>query len=72
MEMQCSGAGKLDFPERDPLLERYVIVSFSFDGKLVRAFPNVPELPPIYPKSETLWSATIEASQMEMQKKEDH
>jgi len=49
-----------------------VIVSFSFDGKLVRAFPNVPELPPIYPKSETLWSATIEASQMEMQKKEDH
>lgn len=57
---------KLDFRERDPLRDRYVIVFFSFDGKLVRAFSNVPELPPLYPKTEKQWEAMVEASMAKM------
>ena len=71
VETQGSATLKPDFRQRDSLRDRYVIVFFSFDGKLVRAFSNVPELPPIYPKSEKLWDAMIQASQIEMQK-EDH
>lgn len=68
VETQGSATLKPDFRQRDSLRDRYVIVFFSFDGKLVRAFSNVPELPPIYPKSEELWDAMIQASQTEMQK----
>ena len=62
VETQGSAAGKLDFRKRDSLRDRYVIVFFSGDSKLLRAFSNVPELPPIYPKNEKRWEAMIEAT----------
>ena len=57
---------KFDFVHRDSLRDRYVIVFYSGNGKFARAFSNVLELPPIYPKSEKRWSAMIEASMNKM------
>jgi len=68
VENRTGKDGKFAFRRRDPLRDRYVIVFYSGNGKFVRAFSNVPELPPIYPPSEKRWSAMIEASQTEMQK----
>ena len=34
---------------RDPLRDRYVILYFSGEGKFVRMFSNVPNIPPIFP-----------------------
>jgi hypothetical protein len=68
VENQTGKGGKFDFRRRDSLRDRYVIVFYSGNGKFARAFSSVPELPPIYPKSEKLWEAMIEASQTEMQK----
>ena len=70
VENRTGKDGKFDFRHRDFLRDRYVIVFYSGNGKFVRAFSNVPELPPIYPKSETFWSQMIEASQTEMQKED--
>lgn len=68
VENRTGKDGEFDFRRRDSLRDRYVIVFYSGNGKFVRAFSNVPELPPIYPKNEMFWSAMIEASQTEMQK----
>jgi hypothetical protein len=68
IENRTGSNGKFDFRRRDPLRDRYVIIFYSGNGKFARAFSNVGELPPIYPKSEKLWDAMIQASQIEMQK----
>ena len=55
--------GKIGLPgSRDYLRDRYVIVFFSENGKFTRAFSNVSEIPPIYPRSEKLWTRILYAS----------
>lgn len=59
---KASSNGKPDFRRRNFFHDRYVIVFFSENGKFVRAFSNVPELPPVFPRSEKLWTGMIYAS----------
>jgi hypothetical protein len=40
-----------EIARRDPLRDRYVILYFSGEGKFVRMFSNVPNIPPIFPSS---------------------
>jgi hypothetical protein len=40
---------------RDFLRDRYVILFFSEQGKLIRMFSNVEEIPPIFPTSKEVW-----------------
>lgn len=44
-----------DFGKRDFLRDQYVIVFFTTQGKLARIFSNVPQIPPMYPRSRQLW-----------------
>jgi hypothetical protein len=40
---------------RDFLCDRYVILFFSDQGKFIRMFSNVEEIPPIFPASKDVW-----------------
>jgi hypothetical protein len=44
---------------RDPLRDRYVILFFSGEGKFVRMFSNVCEIPPIFPSTAAEWNRVI-------------
>ncbi|HEV2992007.1 MAG TPA: carboxypeptidase-like regulatory domain-containing protein [Candidatus Angelobacter sp.] len=70
IENRTGKSAKFDYRNRDSLRDRYVIVFYGGNGKFVRAFSDVPELPPIYPQNEKHWSSMIEASQTRMQKQD--
>jgi hypothetical protein len=59
--------GKFYCRRRDSLRDRYVIVFYGENGKFIRAFSNVPELPPVFPKSEKFWYSMIVASMTKWQ-----
>lgn len=40
---------------RDPLQDRYVVLYFSGEGKFMRMFSNIAEIPPIFPKTQASW-----------------
>lgn len=40
---------------RDPLHDRYVILFFSAEGKFMRMFSNIADIPPIFPRTEASW-----------------
>lgn len=67
VENRTGKNGKFDFMRRDSLRDRYVIVFYGENGKFIRAFSNVLELPPIFPKSEKFWSSMIVASMTKWQ-----
>ncbi len=48
-----------EIARRDPLRDRYVILYFSGEGKFVRLFSNVPNVPPIFPSSAAAWHGMI-------------
>jgi hypothetical protein len=59
-----------DIQRRNPLRDRYVIVIFGGNGKFIRAFSNVSELPPIFPASDKLWISMFEESLTKIQEHE--
>jgi hypothetical protein len=66
-----AGPGKaFDIQRRNPLRDRYVIVIFGGNGKFIRAFSNVSELPPIFPTSDKLWISLFEESLTKIQEHE--
>ncbi len=60
--LEMGSGGKVDFRRRSFFRDRYIIVFFSENGKFVRVFSNVSQLPPIFPRSEKLWNGMIHAS----------
>ncbi len=62
IKTQENPKGKPELNRRNFLHDRYIIVFFSENGKLVRVFSNLPELAPIFPRSEKLWTRMIYAS----------
>jgi hypothetical protein len=71
VENRSGKDGKFDCRRRNFLRDRYVIVFYGENRKFIRAFSNVPELPPIFPKSEKFWSSMIEASMAEWQQEQE-
>jgi hypothetical protein len=71
VENRSGKNGKFDCRRRDSLRDRYVIVFYGKNGKFIRAFSNVPELPPIFPKSEKFWDSMIVASMTKWQQEQE-
>ena len=71
VENRTGKNGTFDFMRRDSLRDRYVIVFYGENGKFIRAFSNVAELPPIYPTNEKLWYGMVVASETKWQEAQE-
>jgi len=71
VENRSGKDGKFDCRRRNSLRDRYAIVFYGENGKFIRAFSNVPELPPIFPKSEKFWYSMIVASMTKWQQEQE-
>jgi hypothetical protein len=71
VENRSGKDGRFDCRRRSFLRDRYVIVFYGENGKFIRAFSNVPELPPIFPKSEESWHSMIVASMTKWQQEQE-
>jgi len=48
---------------RDPLRDRYVMLSFSAEGKFTRMFSNVADILPIFPSNQAAWMRLMRGEQ---------
>ncbi len=67
VETHAAPGKTFDIERRNPLRDRYVIVFFGGNDKLIRIFSNVSELPPIFPANDKLWTSMFEESLTKIQ-----